>query len=133
MSVRIIALSAAALSIAGYQAAASPRSGSTGNAVMKTDDGELHLRSERGGGVRVVTSSFEGQDRLRTGDLILQLGNRRVATPEDFFQILRALDARATANAQVVREGKHIVMRLNASSIQGLLPPVPPRPPSPGK
>lgn len=133
MSARTIAICAMALSIAGHQAAAAPRSNSTGNAVVRTNDGELHLRSERGGGVRVVTSSFKGQDRLRAGDLILQMGNRTVATPEDFFRVLRALDPRAAADAQVLREGKQIAVQLDASAFQGRLPPVPPRPPSRGR
>jgi S1-C subfamily serine protease len=129
----MLALCAAAMSLGGNPSDATSRTSSTGTAVVKMGKGELHLRSERGGGVRVVESSLHGRGPLHAGDLIVQMEDRAVGTPEEIFRILRALDPGSAVRAQVMRRGRSIAVRLDLDSFQGLLPPEPPRPPSRGR
>jgi S1-C subfamily serine protease len=133
MNLKMLALCAAAVSLGGAPADAMSRTSSTGATVVKTGKGELHLRSERGGGVRVLESSLDDPDILRAGDLILRIEDRAVGTPEDIFRVLRALDHGSAARAQVTRQGRSISVRLDSALVQGLLPPEPPLPPTPGR
>ena len=103
---------------------------STGTAVVKFGRGELHLRSEVGGGVRVVSSSIGDPAGLRAGDLIVQVNERRVETPEDIFGIFRAADPASTTTARILRGSEHVSVPLQPRLLQNFLPPAPPRLPA---
>jgi S1-C subfamily serine protease len=127
MTIRMLALCTAAFTL-GQGGIVEAASRSTGTAIIKTSRGELHLRSEAGGGVRVVSSNIGGRDSLQAGDVIVTLADRDVQTPEDIFGALRAAGLRGTATASVLRGAERIALPLRVSEFRNFLPPEPPQP-----
>lgn len=96
------------------------------------------LNSDLGGyfgtdkGVLVVSADEEEFKALKSGDVLQEVGGRKVERPEDALRLLREHGAGSEVKVQVLRQHKPITLSLTAPEFEGIfVPPPPPPPPTP--
>jgi hypothetical protein len=84
-------------------------------------------------GVLVLSSDDENFKQLKAGDVLQQVGGKKVERPEDAFRLLREQTAGSDVKVDVLRQHKPLTLTLRApeSSSIFVIPPPPPAPLAP--